>query len=225
MIDKDKWMEEWIEKLQDAFTERLLFVGLQGSYNRGEATQSSDFDVVTVLDVVTVADLRRYRELLFTMSEYKKACGFICGKEELFRWPKYEIFQLAQDTKAYYGTLEDYLPPVTEWHIRDSLQIQSANLYHATAHSYIYGNPTVGAEELKGLYKGAFFALQLAEYLRSGEYVRTKKALCDKVIGTEKELLDISLNWEVYAMQRKVDPDRFFELLLNWCSEAMWNKY
>lgn len=221
MIEKEKWMEEWIKKLQAAFAENLLFVGLQGSYNRGEATKSSDFDVVTVLDVVTVEDLRRYRELLVTMPEYEKACGFICGREELLRWPKHEIFQLAQDTKTYYGTLEDYLPTVTERDIRDSLQIQAANLYHATAHSYIYGNPTAGTEELKGLYKGVFFALQLAEYLRSGEYIRTKKALRDKVIGAEKGLLDISLNWNEYENQRKDDPDHFFKLLLNWCGDTM----
>lgn len=37
-INIDKWLNLAIEKLQKTFSEKLLFVGLQGSYNRGEAT-------------------------------------------------------------------------------------------------------------------------------------------------------------------------------------------
>lgn len=36
MIDVNSWMAEAVSRLQSCFGSRLLFVGLQGSYRRGE---------------------------------------------------------------------------------------------------------------------------------------------------------------------------------------------
>ena len=49
MIDMTAWMQEFLQKLNEAFANRLWFVGLQGSYGRGEATDTSDIDVVVIL--------------------------------------------------------------------------------------------------------------------------------------------------------------------------------
>ena len=57
MVDIETWMNELTEKLVSAFEIRLLFLGLQGSYGRGEANEDSDIDVVTVLDRVELTDL------------------------------------------------------------------------------------------------------------------------------------------------------------------------
>ena len=46
MFDINNWLNIVLEKLQEKFAENLLFVGLQGSYNRGEATDSSDIDLI-----------------------------------------------------------------------------------------------------------------------------------------------------------------------------------
>ena len=43
-------MDEFLQALDRAFGERVWFVGLQGSYGRGEATETSDIDVVVILD-------------------------------------------------------------------------------------------------------------------------------------------------------------------------------
>ena len=42
MIDISAWMELFQKNLSEHFGERIWFVGLQGSYGRGEATESSD---------------------------------------------------------------------------------------------------------------------------------------------------------------------------------------
>jgi len=42
MIDITLWMERSTELLRETFGERIYFVGLQGSYGRGEATEASD---------------------------------------------------------------------------------------------------------------------------------------------------------------------------------------
>ena len=50
MIDIKSWLDEFLKALSDTFAERICFVGLQGSYGRGEATENSDIDVVVILD-------------------------------------------------------------------------------------------------------------------------------------------------------------------------------
>ena len=50
MIDIRAWMDKFLEALNDTFKDRVWFVGLQGSYGRGEATETSDIDVVVIID-------------------------------------------------------------------------------------------------------------------------------------------------------------------------------
>ena len=44
-----KYMERLVQLLRQQFGEQLLYVGLQGSCRRGEATENSDIDAVVVL--------------------------------------------------------------------------------------------------------------------------------------------------------------------------------
>ena len=87
-MDCLQWMTCLTQKLQAAFEKRLLFVGLQGSCQRGEATAQSDIDVVVLLDTVCLRELSLYRSILAEMPWNERACGFICGKEEFTHWPK-----------------------------------------------------------------------------------------------------------------------------------------
>ena len=50
MIDITPWMDGFLKALNDTFGNRVWFVGLQGSYGRGEASDTSDIDVI-VTDV------------------------------------------------------------------------------------------------------------------------------------------------------------------------------
>ena len=42
------WMNIFLERLSETFGERVWFVGLQGSYGCGEATEASDIDMVVI---------------------------------------------------------------------------------------------------------------------------------------------------------------------------------
>ena len=44
MIDINAWMKNFLKSLNETFANRVWFVGLQGSYGRGEATETSDID-------------------------------------------------------------------------------------------------------------------------------------------------------------------------------------
>ena len=50
MIDIKSWTDKFIKALDEIFHDRVYFVGLQGSYSRGEATDNSDIDMVVILD-------------------------------------------------------------------------------------------------------------------------------------------------------------------------------
>ena len=50
MIEITTWMNGFLKSIDEAFGDRVWFVGLQGSYGRGEATEASDIDVVVILD-------------------------------------------------------------------------------------------------------------------------------------------------------------------------------
>ena len=83
MIDIKHFMTLFQDKLNDTFGSRVWFVGLQGSYGRGEATKSSDIDVVVILDRLSVADLNRSRAMLDTLPHRDLVCGFLSGKDEI----------------------------------------------------------------------------------------------------------------------------------------------
>ena len=58
MVDIKTWIKEFTYKVGQTFSNRIWFIGLQGSYGRGEATETSDIDVVVILDELRMDDLK-----------------------------------------------------------------------------------------------------------------------------------------------------------------------
>ena len=77
MIDINNWINRFLKVLNDTFGERVWFVGLQGSYGRGEATETSDIDVVVILDELSAADIKAYNDMLDALSHRELICGFL----------------------------------------------------------------------------------------------------------------------------------------------------
>ena len=79
-------IEDYLCKLSHLLTHkfhsRLLYIGLQGSYLRGEATEDSDIDIMIVIDDLSVTDLDHYRAIIQSLGNYDKSCGFICSKKD-----------------------------------------------------------------------------------------------------------------------------------------------
>lgn len=50
MLNAESYMQRLICALRAAFGKRLVYVGLQGSYLRGEATEGSDIDPMVIID-------------------------------------------------------------------------------------------------------------------------------------------------------------------------------
>ena len=103
MFDLNKYLDDLMLSCQLAFKERLLYMGLQGSYLRGEAHENSDIDIMVILDCFSVQDMDTYRRILKEIGFYEKSCGFICGKEEMERWNPLEVCRLHNTTKDLLG--------------------------------------------------------------------------------------------------------------------------
>ena len=65
MVEIHAWMERFLEELKANFAQHVWFVGLQGSYGRGEATETSDIDVV--VNGKIYLKLFRLKEVLLLM--------------------------------------------------------------------------------------------------------------------------------------------------------------
>ena len=218
MVNIALWMKDFTQAMLDVFGERVLFLGLHGSYRRGEATEESDIDVVAVLDEVRLEDLKRYREALRGLPEGEKAGGFISGRHEMLAWPRHELFQFRQDTRAYYGDLDSLLPGFGEEDIRLSARIGAATLYHGLCHGYVRSQ---GADTLYSSYKSAFFLLQLMCVLRGMPYASTRAELSTLLEGGDLKVLDVFIHWQSLESDRAARPDFYWKLLLDWCGRAL----
>ena len=77
MIDIFLWCRQFVDALQKTFGNRIWFVGLQGSYGRGEATEDSDIDMVVVLDALSPADIDSYNRVLDNLPYREKRTALL----------------------------------------------------------------------------------------------------------------------------------------------------
>ena len=112
MIDITVWMQNFLQTLNENFRDRVWFVGLQGSYGRGEATETSDIDVVVILDELSAMDIQSYNNMLDAISHRELICGFLSGKKEIMNWEPSDLFQFCNDTTPIRGSLDEVIAVV-----------------------------------------------------------------------------------------------------------------
>ena len=218
MFHPDTYIASLINLLQPVLGERLIYVGLQGSYLRGEATETSDIDIMAVIRDMTVADLDAYRKAIESLEGFDKSCGFICGLDEMQHWNPLEICHLLHTTKDYFGTLADLVPAYTEIDVRAYVQLSLGNLYHELCHRYIHAPREESIAALPFTYKAVFFILQNLHFLRTGCFISTKKELLTALSGQDKQVLETAI---ALSQGETIDFDAAFSLLLTWCKDTM----
>ncbi len=207
MIDIHSYMSLFCAALERTFAGRVWFVGLQGSYARGEASAHSDIDVVVIFDELTAADLAKYRQMLDTLPHRELLCGFVSGKDELFGWEPSDLFQFYHDTVPILGSLDALLPCIDDAAIDRAIRIGACNIYHGCAHNMLHGR---SEEMLTGLYKSASFVVQAIAYKQTGRYVRSQAELLCAVEPEEQGIVNTFLHLKRGG---KVDFDPMSEAL------------
>lgn len=206
------------ERLRQALGDKLIYVGLQGSYLRGEATPASDIDIMTIIDGLNASDLATYRSIIRSMDHADKFCGFICSRTDMLHWNPLEICHLLHCTQDYFGTLRNLVPPYTEADIRSFVKMSLNNLHHEISHRFIYADAETNNACLPGTYKGVFFILQNLYYLRHGEYHATKSAMLQAAKGKDRTVLERAME---LAKGEPCNFDESFQLLFDWCHETL----
>lgn len=218
MFHVSQYMTKLIALLLKQYGDRLTYVGLQGSYLRGEQTEYSDLDIMVVIDKLSVDDLDAYRDIIHSLEDPDKSCGFICSKADLANWNPLEIAHLLNSTKDYLGTLRELVPAYTEQDIRNFVKLSLNNLYHEICHRYLHADPAKSAARLPGTYKGVFFILQNLHYLRHGVFVPTKAELLPLLDGSDRAVLTRLLDYNRGIVH---DFAESFALLFTWCQETL----
>ena len=213
-VDIEKYVNELIERLKLKFADRLIYVGLQGSFRRGEADENSDIDIMVTLDRLTETDLDSYREIIAALPAFERSCGFISGRNELKNWPRHEICQLLHDTRDCYGELRSLLPHFERKDVENFIRISIGNLYHLLCHGRIHGDPEHQAGSLRGLYKSVFYILQNSVYLQTGEWFMTRNELLKHLRGLELEVMQMAIR---VKSGEDFDTEKAFRLLFEWC--------
>ena len=210
MVDIKHWIEVFTKKMEETFSERIWFIGLQGSYGRNEANAGSDIDVVVILDELHTEDLNNYRAMLDKLPNRELICGFLSGKAELLNWEPSDLFQFYYDTTPIKGRLDELLRMIDSEAIDRAIRIGACNIYHACVHNIVHER---NMELLQGLYKSAAFVVQAIYYRSTGKYIKGKTELLNAISEPEKKILEIGLNLKKGA---ECDFDSQSEALFAW---------
>ncbi len=209
------WLEEYADEVVKTFGYRIWFIGLQGSYARGEATEASDIDIVLILDELRASDLRIYRRMLDTLSERERICGFVSGRAELENWDKSDLFQFCKDTVPIKGSLDAIFETIGTGDIERGIRTGACNIYHMACHNMIH-EQQIGI--LADLYKAAVFVIQAQYYLKTGKYIGRATELFPKLSGQSREILYIAIAMKKAGERRKLTLDELSEKLIQWTS-------
>lgn len=212
----DKWMKQYTAAAKELFGERIWFIGLQGSYGRGEATEGSDIDAVLILDTVSAEDLASYAKMLDTLPNRDKACGFVSGRKELLTWEPSDLFQFYYDTTPILGTLDELLNRIHQDDVRRAVRIGACNVYHMCAHNLVHEK---NADILKGLYKSAAFTLRAVIFLKTGRFEKKTAALLKSLEGADLRVLQAGVELKEKDTLSEDELKRYSALLLDWASE------
>ena len=191
MIDITAWMENFLQRLNEAFGNRVWFVGLQGSYGRGEATETSDIDIVVILDELSSMDIQTYHDMLNTMSYRELICGFLSGKKEIMNWEPSDLFQFCHDTTPIKGSLDEVMAVVDERAVDRAIKIGACNIYHGCVHNMLHEK---SEDILRGLYKSASFVVQAIAFKQTGKYMSHQKNLLEVVSSDEQVIVETFMN-------------------------------
>ena len=217
MIDINIWMKNFLQTLNETFENRVWFVGLQGSYGRGEATETSDIDIVVILDKLLAVDIQTYNAMLDTLPYRELICGFLSGKDEILNWEPSDLFQFYHDTTPIKGSLDDVLAVIDESALNRAIKIGACNIFHGCVHNMLYEK---SEDILRGLYKSASFVVQAIVFKQTGNYIKHQEELHTVTEPNEQAVINTFLSLKKGGIVDFIPmSDALFVWAKQWISE------
>lgn len=220
-FDIEDYLQRLSGELHSVFGKQLLYIGLQGSFRRGEANDRSDIDVVVILEELTDKAMEQYRQILHRIGSWERSCGFLCGRQEMLHWNRLEICQLVHETEDYYGRLADFVPSYTREDVRTYLKLGVGNLYHELCHCYLHAPQEQLEQVLPELYKAAFYLLQNRCWLQTGNFPLCRQELLGQLSGHDREVMKLGMQLRA---GEKIETQLLYKTLFGWCQQMLWEK-
>ena len=210
LIDITNWIQSFLQVLNETFANRVWFVGLQGSYGRGEATETSDIDIVVILDELFAKDIQIYNDMLDTLPHRELICGFLSDKKDIMNWEPSDLFQFCHDTTPIKGSLDEVMAVVDESAVSRAIKIGACNIYHGCVHNMLHEKDN---DILRGLYKSASFVVQAIVFQQTGNYIKHQEELLQVVSFDEQVIVENFMNLKKGGT---VDFSLMSETLFDW---------
>ena len=210
MVDIKIWIQKFLQTLNDTFASRVWFVGLQGSYGRGEATETSDIDIVVILDELSAIDIQIYQNMLDTLPHRELICGFLSGKKEIMNWESSDLFQFCHDTTPIKGSLDAVMAVVNACDVNRAIKLGVCNIYHGCVHNMLHEK---SEDILRGLYKSASFVVQAIAFRKTGTYIKNQRDLLPVVASDDQVIVETFLMLKNGGM---VDFNTMSAALFDW---------
>ena len=217
MIDITAWMQNFLQTLNETFANRVWFVGLQGSYGRGEACDTSDIDIVVILDELSPMDIQTYNAMLDSLSHRELICGFLSGKDDLMNWEPSDLFQFCYDTTPITGSLDEVIALIDESAVNRAIKIGVCNIFHGCVYNMLHEK---SEDILRGLYKSASFVVLAIAFKQTGNYISHQKELLQVVSSNEQVIVETFLNLKIGgAIDFNLMSETLFAWSKKWISE------
>ena len=213
MVNIKEWLAHFLSALQANYADRIWFVGLQGSYARDEATDTSDIDVVVILDELSAHDVHAYRAMLDTLPHRDLICGFLAGKREIMNWDPSDLFQFYHDTQPIVGSLDELRPLIDAAAISKAIKMGAGNIYHGCVHNMLHERSD---EILRGLYKAASFVVQAICFRETGKYFNQLRNVAKMVSPADRLMVETYMAMKNGAA---IDLERMSEEIMTWASD------
>ena len=191
MIDITNWMQSFLQVLNETFANRVWFVGLQGSYGRGEATETSDIDMVVILDELSIKDIQTYNDMLDNLPHRELICGFLSDKNDIMNWEPSDLFQFCHDPPPIKGSLDEVMAVIDESAVSRAIKIGACNIYHGCVHNMLHEK---SEDILRGLYKSASFVVQAIVFQQMGRYIKHQEELLTVATLNEQSIINTFLS-------------------------------
>jgi hypothetical protein len=219
MIDITTWMNDFLQKLNHTFGKRVWFIGLQGSYGRGEATETSDIDIVVILDELSAMDIQTYNTILDTLPHRELICGFLSGRNEIMNWEPSDLFQFCNDTTSIKGSLDEVMAVIDKNAVNRAIKIGACNIYHGCVHNMLHEK---SEDILRGLYKSASFVVQAIAFQQSGRYIKHQEELLTVATLKEQAIINTFLSLKKGGT---VDFIPMSDTLFDWAKQWISNEH
>ena len=218
LIDITTWIQSFLQKINGTFANRVWFVGLQGSYGRGEATETSDIDMVVILDELSIKDIQTYNDMLDNLPHRELICGFLSDKNDIMNWEPSDLFQFCHDTTPIKGSLDEVMAVVDESAVSRAIKIGACNIYHGCVHNMLHEK---SEDILRGLYKSASFVVQAIIFRQTGNYIKHQEELLKVVSPDEHVIVETFMNLKSGGtVDFSFMSETLFEWSKKWISET-----